>query len=155
MSSYGQQTPIPSLSPVDSLSGSEQLPVSVDGITRRATMAQVKAFCAADLTTSDDKTTQYASASVSPIAVTVKDDLGSIFLILTPTGTMANGSIKLPELGKCADRQEILVVTTQAITTLAFDANGSTLVGAPSTLAAGEFFRLRFDAVLSTWFRVG
>jgi hypothetical protein len=53
------------------------------------------------------------------------------------------------------DKQEILVNTTQAITALTINANGATIVGAPTTLAAGGFFRLRFDGVLDTWYRVG
>lgn len=147
-------TPIPCLSPVDSVSASDMLPISVDGVTRRTSMALVKEFCAEGLTTSDDKTTQYSAPSASPFSVSVKDSDGSIFLVITPTVPMANGTIKLPERAKCFDRQQILVVTTQAITTLTIDANGSSLVGEPATLAAEASFLLRFDAVLSTWFTV-
>lgn len=147
-------TPIPCLSPVDTVTGSEMLPISVGGVTRRVSMDLVKAFCAGGLTSSDDKTTQYSAPSASPFSVSVKDSEGSIFLVITPTGTMANGTIKLPELAKCFDRQQILVVSTHAITTLTFDANGSNLVGEPATLAAEASFLLRFDAVLSTWFKV-
>jgi hypothetical protein len=32
---------------------------------------------------------------------------------------------------------------------------GATVVGAPTSLAANDFFLLRFDAVTGTWYRVG
>ena len=40
-----------------------------------------------------------------------------------------------------------------AISTVA--GNGSTVNGAPTTLAANSFFRLRFDGVFKAWYRVG
>ena len=33
--------------------------------------------------------------------------------------------------------------------------NGATVTGAPTSLSANGFFRLRFDAVASVWYRVG
>jgi hypothetical protein len=53
------------------------------------------------------------------------------------------------------DRQELLVNCTQAVTTLAVSGNGATVTGAPTTLAANAFFRLRFDQASSVWYRVG
>jgi hypothetical protein len=41
------------------------------------------------------------------------------------------------------------------VTTLTINGNGKTVVGGPATLAANAFFRLKYDGVLSTWFRVG
>jgi len=61
----------------------------------------------------------------------------------------------LPPVAGVLDKQELLVNTTQAVTTLTVSANGATVVGAPTTLAAGGFFCLRFDGVLDTWYRVG
>jgi hypothetical protein len=47
------------------------------------------------------------------------------------------------------------VNTTQAVTALTVAGNGATVNGAPTTLAANGFFRIRFDAVLDVWYRVG
>jgi hypothetical protein len=53
------------------------------------------------------------------------------------------------------DGQQLLVSCTQAVTTLTVAGNGSTVNGAPATLAANAFFRLRFDGVFKAWYRVG
>jgi hypothetical protein len=78
-----------------------------------------------------------------------------VFLLLTPGGTYATGTIVLPALAECADGQEVLVTCTQIVTALTVSGNGSTVNGAPSALAANGFFRLRFDGVLDSWYRVG
>jgi hypothetical protein len=41
------------------------------------------------------------------------------------------------------------------VTTLTIAGNGSTLNGAPTTIAANGFFNLRFDGVFKAWYRVG
>jgi len=69
--------------------------------------------------------------------------------------TIATLTITLPLASTCVGGQELLVNSTQAITTLTIGANGGAVVGAPSTLAANGFFRLRFEPVLKTWYRVG
>jgi hypothetical protein len=80
----------------------------------------------------------------------------NVHLILTPTGGFAAGTITLPAKAGLADKQEVLVNCTQAVTTLTIGLNGATgAVGAPTTLAANAFFRLKYDAVTSNWYRVG
>ena len=45
---------------------------------------------------------------------------------------------------------------TQAVTTLTVSANGATAVnGAPAALTANGFFRLRFDGIFQSWYRIG
>lgn len=79
----------------------------------------------------------------------------SVWLLLTPAAAYAAGTITLPALSECMDGQEVLVSCTQTVTTLAIAGNGATVNGAPSTIAANGFFRLRFDAVFAAWYRVG
>lgn len=100
----------------------------------------------------DNKITQFA-APLTGATLQLND--GSTWLILTPAGTIAALTLKLPLNTGVADKAEILVNTTQIVTALTFDANGGSIVGAPTTLAANAFFRLRFDIVLQTWYRVG
>ncbi len=83
------------------------------------------------------------------VAITAADT----WLVITPLATYAAGTITLPS-AKVQD-DEIVVNTTQTVTALTVSGNGATVVGAPTTLAAGGFFRLRYDAVNSTWYRVG
>jgi hypothetical protein len=78
-----------------------------------------------------------------------------VWLILTPVAGYAAGTITLPLSTNVVNKQEILVNCTQAVTTLTINGNGATVTGAPTTLAANAFFRLRYDGVTGTWYRVG
>lgn len=145
------------LSSVSEVQAGDQIPVysQNNGDARKASLSLLKQFFQQGITAADDKITQYAAPSATGFSVQVNDDSDSVWLILTPTAGFANGELVLPALDKAADRQEILVNCTQSVTTLAIDGNGATVTGAPTALTANEFFRLRFDAVLSTWYRVG
>lgn len=95
--------------------------------------------------------TQYASPNST--AFTVVISASDRHLILTPTAGFAAGTIELPG---GIDRGEILVNCTQAITALTMTpATGDTVIGAPTALAANDFFRLKYDGVLNAWYRVG
>ena len=128
---------------------------SSNGDARKASLSVLADFIKTLVTANDDKITQYAAPSATGFSVTINDDSDSVWLVLTPTGGFAAGTLVLPALANCKDRQEVLVNCTQSITTLTISGNGSTVTGAPTTLAANAFFRLRFDAVTKTWYRVG
>ncbi len=106
------------------------------------------------IATQDNKITQYA-APLAASTTQITDNQNSVWLILTPAGTLATATLKLPLVSNVLDRTELLINSTQTITTLTLDANGGSIVGGPSTISANGFFRLRFDAVLKTWYRVG
>jgi hypothetical protein len=77
----------------------------------------------------------------------------SIFLLLTPTGLMATGTIVLPPASGASDGQEIIIFTTQQITALSFLLNGAAaLNGAPSGLAANDSMTLRYDVLSVAWY---
>lgn len=145
------------LSSVDQISPGDQVPIFAtnQGDARKASMSLLKEFFQEGATAADDKVTQYAAPSATGFSVQVNDTSDSVWLVLTPTAGFAAGTLVLPARSKCVDRQEILVNCTQVVTTLTITGNGSTVTGAPTTLAANAFFRLRFDAVTSTWYRVG
>lgn len=145
------------LTAVDQVVSSDQVPIysNENGDARKASMAVLAAFIQTLITSTDDKNTQYAQPSASGFTVVVVDSGNSVWLVLTPLAGYAAGTIQLPSLANCKDKQEILVNTTQAVTTLTINANGATVIGAPTTLAANSFFRLRFDDVMNTWYRVG
>lgn len=138
-------------------SGSDLLPVfsQSNGDARQLSLTNFANWLQDQLTTGDGKVTQYAAPSASSFTVTINDSSNSVWLILTPTGSFAAGAIKMPSKAASIDKQELLVNCTQAVAALSFDGNGSTVTGAPTSLAANGFFRLRFDAVTSTWYRVG
>jgi hypothetical protein len=77
------------------------------------------------------------------------------WILLQPAGTLATGTVTLPLNTSTPDGTEILVTTTQIITTFAVGLNGATAAfGAPTTLAANAFFRLRFYQPTNSWYRI-
>ncbi len=66
-------------------------------------------------------------------------------LILTPAGTLAAGTVTLPPTP--ADNQPFVLMTSQTITALTVNtADGTTLNGAPTTLAANSSVKWVFDS---------
>jgi hypothetical protein len=135
-----------------------------NGDARAAAMSVLLAYMQANLSFNSNFT-DYVSQYEAPVAtgfnVTISDGSTdgvtetNVHLILTPLAGYAAGTITLPLKASVVDKQEVLVNCTQAVTTLTVAGNGATVVGAPTTLAANAFFRLKYDAVLSTWYRVG
>jgi len=75
-----------------------------------------------------------------------------VYLLLTPAGTLATGTITLPS--SPVHGQEVLIASTQTVTALTVSGGSYTAVGAPTTMGATSPFKMRFDGVLSTWNRV-
>ena len=86
-------------------------------------------------------TTQYAAPAATGFNVQITDGDDNIWLILTPVAGYAAGTITLPSLVNLADKQEVLINCTQAVTTLTVDPNGATVVGQPTTLATNDSFK--------------
>lgn len=125
----------------------------INGRDRRISLNDVLDLFQTQLTTNGGFLTQYSSPASSGFTVTVAPFVegGSVWLKLTPSGAFAAGTITLPATP--VDGQEVVVSCRTAVTVLTV--NGGTVYGAPTTLAANAFFRLRYDGVESTWNRVG
>lgn len=94
-----------------------------------------------------------ASPTLAGFTLALPTTANSLFVLLTPTGTMATGTIVLPAAASAADGQEIIVYTSQEVTALSFTLNGATaLNGAPSGLQAGASLTLRYDALSVAWY---
>lgn len=145
------------LSRADSVSAGDLLPAFVSdvGDARAVPVSVLAAYIQTLLTAVDDKVTQYAAPSATGFTVTIPNTDESVWLVLTPVAGYAAGTIVLPSAEEAVDKQEVLVNCTQAVTTLTITSAGGTVTGAPTTLAANAFFRLRFETVTSTWYRVG
>lgn len=77
------------------------------------------------------------------------------WMLIQPAGTLALGTITLPLNTQTPDGTEVLVTTTQQITGFTLALNGATAAyGAPSTLSAEDFFRMRFVQSLNSWYRI-
>lgn len=124
---------------------------SVNGDARKTSLNTLKNLVnpASTATT----VTQY-SAPVTGFSLSVAEPSSNTWLILTPAGTLATGTIVMPLADTCVDKQELLVTSTQTITTLTLSGNNGSLVGAPTTITAGTSFRLKFDVVMKTWYKV-
>ena len=153
---------IKNLTAIDSLVSGDNIAVgsSTNGDDRRAALSVLLSYMQSNLTLTDsgafaEYTTQYAAPSATGQNIQVTDGSDSIHLIITPAAGYAAMTITLPTSTNCADKQDILVNCTQAVTTLTIAGNGATVTGAPTTLAANAYFRLKYDLPGTTWYRVG
>ena len=157
-------TSINTLTRTDTVTAGDAFPLfkSSAGTTMAAAASVLLAYMQANLvfTTQgrDAFTTQYASPSTTGFGVTLSDgndDDSSIHLILTPTATFASGVITYPISTSIVDKQELLINCTQVVTSLVNLGNGATVTGAPASLAANDFYRMKYDLITTTWYRVG
>lgn len=125
---------------------------------RLAPFDVVMSALAAQIATDGGIETQYSAPAATGFSVTIAPSVAgnNVWLLLTPVAGYAAGTIVLPALDTLVDGQEVIVSTTQAITTLTVSLNGATAAnGAPTTMAANAYFRLKYDATLSSWYRIG
>lgn len=100
--------------------------------------------------------TQNVVVASSGYNVNVTDNGANIWLIIRPAAAYAAMTITLPALANAVDGQEIMVFCTRQITTLTVDGNGAVdVLGEPSSIAAEDHFKFRFDSSSNTWYRVG
>lgn len=146
------------LSAVSTVSDGDLLPLFVtsSGDARKMALSVLKAYMQSALTAGGGFMTQYSAPAATGFSTTIAPVAsgGNVFLLLTPVAGYAAGTIVLPPQANCIDGQEVLVSCTQAVTTLTVSGNGSTVNGAPTTLAANAFFKLRYDGVFKAWYRV-
>lgn len=120
-----------------------------------ATLTTLLTWLQGELSSAGTFVTQYAAPSATGFSVTIAPTTSgtSMFLLLSQGGAYAAGTVVLPA---GVDGQEVLVHSRQAVTTLTVTpATGDTASGAPTTLTAASFFRLRYDGVNKLWCRVG
>lgn len=150
------------LTAVDSLQSGDQVPIfdTSNGDARRAALSVLLTYMQNNLTITDAGAfpayeTQYAAPSATGFNIQVTDTDDNTHLILTPVAGYAAGTITLPTSTNLVDKQDFLCNCTQAVTTLTIAGNGATVTGEPTTLAADDFFRLKYDLAGNTWYRVG
>jgi hypothetical protein len=77
------------------------------------------------------------------------------WILIQPAGTLATGTVTLPLNTSTPDGTEILITTTQQITAFTLALNGAAAAyGDPATLAAEDFFRMRFYQATNSWYRI-
>jgi hypothetical protein len=147
---------IPNLSTASSFTASDYVIMAQgnNNNAQRVSAAVMAAFFASYLEVGS-LVNYYSAPSATGFTTTVPDTDDNYWVILTPVAGYAAGTIVLPSSTTAQDQQTINVNCTQAVTTLTINGNGATVTGAPTTLAANAYFTLRFDAVTTTWYRVG
>jgi len=139
---------------LDQITASTYFAVNVNAQDYRASAGSVSDFVKAAIGAGDGKVIQYSGPTSTGFTVPITDSSTSIWLVLTPSGTLAAGTITLPAVANCVESQEVLVSSSQTVTALTINANGAIVVGAPTTITSTSPFKLRFEPVLKTWYRV-
>ena len=144
------------LSTASTLSSSDQIIFysTINGSTRRASLATFLEWIeSAWMSPAFQRVT--ASPTLAGFTLALPATANSLFVLLTPTGTMATGTIVLPAAATAADGQEIVLYTSQEVTALTFTLNGATAVGgAPTGIQAGASLTLRYDALSVAWYTI-
>lgn len=144
---------IADLTSATALASGDQVPLSSANSrdTLKMSLSLLLAWMQANLAfTNDVVASQYAAPSATGFSVTVAS--GNSRLILTPLAGYAAGTIVLPT--DRVDGDKVIVNCTQAVTTLTVSGAGTTVTGAPATLAANAFFTMQYDGVTAAWYRV-
>jgi hypothetical protein len=139
------------LSTLSTLQGGDLLAVwsTNNGDSRKSSITTLMNYVNANVTTVTQNT-QYASPAATGFSITV--NTGNVWLLMTPVSTYAAGSVVLP--AGASDKDTVTVNCTQIVTSLTVS-SGATVVGAPTTLAANDFFTMRYDGATTSWYRVG
>ncbi|MFX9857400.1 transcriptional regulator [Acinetobacter baumannii] len=87
--------------------------------------------------------------------ITIENNAIGTYLVMNPSVSITNGIITLPPMDELTDGQELLVTSSQQIENLTIAGNGAALIGDPNTIAASGFFKLKFEMLSQTWYRVG
>jgi hypothetical protein len=153
-------TSINKLSSLDTLAPGDQLAVWApnNGDTRRAALSLLTTYLQSALTFppggAPEFATQYAAPNTAGFNIQIQEGPRT-WLILTPSTTLASGTITLPPVASVVAGQEFLVNSTQQITAITVDGNGAAGVfGTPAALAADASLRYKYDNVLSAWYRI-
>jgi len=93
--------------------------------------------------------------NVTPTAgttITISDT--TKYYVMTPAGLLATLTVKMP--ANPIDGQEVVIASTQVVTTLTHQANvGQTLNGALTTIAANGYGSWVYKLSTTTWYRIG
>lgn len=141
---------------VTSLSGGDQFAVynTGNGDARKVSATALAAFVNSQQVDPQDISTQYV-APTSGLTVPIQAAGELNWVIMTPATNLSAVTLVLPPASDMKNRAELLIVTTRQINSVAYTLNGANAVyGNPGVLAAEDYFTLKFDSGLNSWFRV-
>jgi hypothetical protein len=120
--------------------------------TRKATVEQL-AFAVRQVIEGEPDDTAYA-LNASTVTALPAAPGADIWAQITLPATAPTLTVILPGIDDRAHGQEVLVTVTQTVTALTINANGAALSGAPTTASPTAPFRLKYDLISNTWYRI-
>lgn len=150
-------TDINQLSSTDTLTAGDLLPIwrANNSDTRKTALSVLQAYLQANLTFEAGAfVVQYAAPSATSFTVTLLSNTNNQWLIMSPLAAYAAGTITFPLSSTITDNQEILIFSTQAVTTLTLSGNGASIVGAPTGISQNTGMRFKYNSLAATWYRV-
>jgi hypothetical protein len=144
------------LAGISQVSGGDLLPVYVsnNGDARKVSITQLLQYFQQVFASPTVATNLYTPGTGFNITVPTPVSEQQ-WMILQPAGTLAAGTITLPLNTGVPDGTEVIITTTQIITSFTLAVNGaSNAYGAPTTLAANAFFTMRFYQATNSWYRI-
>lgn len=128
-------------------------PANTADSSYQATLSQLLTFFESNFASPD-----FTVVRSSPIAGFVQNlsaQTTNVWLILTPAGTLAAGTVQLPPAASAFDGQMVMVTSTQTISALTVTSTGATVVGAPAGASANATFVLRYNTDALSWYSLG
>ena len=141
---------------LNTLSSGDQLPVYSpnNGDARRTSIGSLLTFFQQSFASPTLATNLFTPGTGFNIAVPTPVAQQQ-WMLIQPAGTLASGTVTLPLNTQTPDGTEVLITTTQQITAFTLALNGATAAyGDPATLAAEDFFRVRFYQATNSWYRI-
>ena len=87
--------------------------------------------------------------------INMPDNGDNQWAIIEPTTGLTTGTINLPAVASAVDGQECLITCKFQVKTITIGANGATYVdGKPSSFAAEDSVKFRFNKVKLSWYKV-
>lgn len=141
------------LTSATALAAADQIPFAAasNRDTQKMAVSLLLAYMQSNLVFSSAFPVQQFATPTTGQTVTVTT--GQSWLVVTPAGTLAALTITLPT--NRTDGQIVRVTCSQIITSLTVSGAGTTVTGAPTTLAAvNGFFTMAYTSTLNAWIRV-
>lgn len=141
------------LSTIDTVSSGDLLPTysTSNGDARKMSIGTLLTYFKETFTSPTFVTSITAIENGQTVSAT--NDSTNQWVLLTPAGTIATGTVVLPISTGLVDGQEVMVTSSNTITALTINGNGSTVVGGPTTIGATSPFKLRYNLLNTSWYK--
>jgi len=144
------------LAGISQVSGGDQIPVYSpnNGDARKMSISQLLQYFQATFAAPTVATNLYTPGTGFNITVPTPTSEQQ-WMVIQPAGTLATGTVTLPLNTGVPDGTQVLITSTQTITSFTLALNGAAAVFGPvSTLTAGAAICYRFYQATNSWYNV-